>query len=141
MDNFFGILLVIIFLLIVMRPMLQRWLGPVLQRWMLGKMEDRMRRMAGMPTRKEERKAQRRRRKGADDFRRAARGRRAGSERRGNGTYGGHVSDLQVYAEDVEFTEVKAYSDDVEIGVSKTTVKEKVIIEEQIEDADFEDIK
>lgn len=141
-EQLFGILLVIIFLLIVMRPMLQRWLGPALQRWMFGKMEDRMRRMAGMPTRKEERKArkqaQKREKKGAEGFRRAAEGKRTSAS---STSYGGHPSDLQTYAEDVEFTEIKTFSADIKIGTTDTDSKETTGIEQQIEDVEFTEIK
>ena len=140
MDVFFGILLVIVFLLIVMRPALQRWFGPMLQRWAIGKMEDNMRRMAGMPTRKEERKARKRAAKreqsGAENFRRAATGSR---QRAARGQAVG--SSLQEYAEDVEFTEVKAFSQEVKIGVSETDGKEKIVVEEQVEDVEFVEIK
>lgn len=141
MENFFGILLVILFLLIVMRPMLQRWVGPMLHRWAMGKWEDNMRRMAGMPTRKEERKARKRARKreksGAEAFRRAAGGSRTSSRSAG---YTG-ADTLQAYAEDVEFTEVKAFSREVKIGVTESGGKEKIIVEEQIEDAEYIEIK
>lgn len=141
MDNFFGIILVVLFLLIVMRPVLQRWFGPMLQRWAIGKMEDRMRRMAGMPTRKEERKARRQARKreqqGAENFRRAAGGRRAGRQQ-GRSAVG---STLQSYAEDVEFTEIKAHSHEINIGVSEKDGTERIVVEEQIEDVEFTEIR
>ena len=139
MDNFFGIILVVLFLLIVMRPVLQRWFGPMLQRWAIGKMEDRMRRMAGMPTRKEERKARRQARRreeqGAERFRQAAAGRRSQ-----NGSPGAREV-LQDYAEDVEYVEVKNYSADIEIATDPATGERKVKVEEQVEDAVYEEIK
>ena len=135
MDIVFGVFLIIVFLIIVMRPVLQRWFGPMIQRWAMGKMEDRMRRMAGMPTRKEERQARkraaRRSREGAQRFRRAASGARM---------HRSSVDMLQVVAEDVEFTEVKTYSEDIEIGASHDGSKEKVKIEQQVEDAEFTEL-
>ena len=140
MDKVFGVILVILFLLIVMRPVLQRWVGPLFQRWALGKMEDNMRRMAGMPTRKEERKARknarRRQTSGADNFRRAA-----GGKRKGAASGRAEGSRLQTYAEDVEFTEIRSFSHEVHIGVTEEAGKEKVEIEEQIEDVEFTEIK
>lgn len=140
METAFGIILVILFLIIVMRPVLQRWFGPMFQRWAMGKMEDNMRRMAGMPTRKEERKAQkraaRRQKSGAENFRRAAGGRRRGAA---PGRAVG--SRLQSYAEDVEFTEIRSFSREVNIGVSREDGRDRVVIEEQIEDVEFTEIK
>lgn len=139
MENLFGIILVIIFLLIVMRPWLQRWLGPWLQRWMMGKVEDRMRRMAGMPTRKEERRARRQARRreerGAERFRQAAAGRRSQKDSPGAREV------LQDYAEDVEYVEVKNYSAEIEIATDPKSGQRKVTVEEQVEDAVYEEIK
>ena len=141
MDIAFGIILVIIFLLIVAGPLLWRLLGGPLSRWMAGKMEDRFRNMMGMPTRKEEKKARKRAAKrekdGAEAFRKAAAGRRQPGSSYGSMEHSG----LQSYAEDVEFTEVKNFSEEINIGVAAKSHKEKVVIEEQIEDADFIEIK
>ena len=104
MGSFFGILFLIILLLVLLGPYLSRWFGPIFQRWILGKMEDRMRRMAGMPTRKEERKARkkggqrrsRRRTDGVtDEWRQAVRPKE------------NPVDFMRIYAEDVEFEEIK----------------------------------
>lgn len=136
MDVVFGAIVVIVFLLIALGPILRRWIGPLLQRWMLGKMEDNMRRMAGMPTRKEEkrarRQAQRRQSRGAAAFRNAA----GNSRRRGSYRAGANAMDyLQVYAEDVEFTEIKEFSHE-----SKTSeIRYKV--EQQVEDVEFTETK
>lgn len=143
MENFFGILIVAVFLFIALRPMLQRWLAPWLSRWVAGKMEDRFRRMAGMPTRKEERKARKSARKrekeGARRFRDAAAGRRrnaGGFRSASNG-----VDMLRSYAEDVEYTEIKSYSSNIEIGEDPKSGNTHIKIEEQIEDVEFEEIK
>lgn len=127
-ENVFGVILIIIFLLLVMRPMLQRWFGPMLQRWAMGKMEDRIRRMAGMPTRKEEARQ------------RKARSRREASGRRTKAAFS-TVRLLRTVAEDVEFTEIKEFSADPETGrpAGRHTVRYKV--EEQIEDAEYVEIK
>lgn len=142
MENLFGIILVIVFLLIVAGPMLSRFFGPMLQRWLMGKMEDRMRRMAGMPTRKEERRARRRERSrrasGASRFARAAAGRRATASDDFERRRASAADALRSYAEDVEFIEVKSYSEEVTISASHTKDSKKFKIEEQVEDADFE---
>lgn len=101
--GFFETFLIILILLFVLGPLFRRWLAPAIQRWMLGKMEDNMRRMAGMPTRKQERKA-----------RRKASGK--GRATRSRATYGewesavnrkeNPVDFMRSYAEDVEFEEI-----------------------------------
>lgn len=139
MDVFFGILIVIVFLLWVLGPMLRRFFAPLMQRWMMGKMEDQMRRMAGMPTRKEEKKARkqagRRQKSGAEAFRRAAAGSRAQQAHKSGVDY------LQDFAEDVEFTEIKEYSADVEIASRPDSGETRVTAEEQVSDAEFIEFK
>lgn len=110
---FFETLLIIIIVIFALGPLFRRWLGPLLSRWMMGKFEDRMRRMAGMPTRKEEKKARKKarsRRRGghpgrarvADEWEDAVRSRRPNP-----------ADFMRSYAEDVEFEEIKI--DKVEI--------------------------
>lgn len=144
MDVAFGIIVVIIFLLIALGPILRRWLAPLFQRWMLGKMEDNMRRMAGMPTRKEEKKARRqarnRQRQGAESFRNAAAGARGGARAGGFRQGRGAISYLQVFAEDVEFTEIKEFSSAADTPQSAGT-KPNYKPEEQVEDAEYWEIK
>lgn len=139
MEIAFGIACVILFLILVLGPALRRWFAPLLQRWMLGKMEDNMRRMAGMPTRKEEKKARRQARKmkedAADRFRRAA----GGTRTYGRGRYGRHQESpaqlLRYVAEDVEFTEIKEFSSEGEHH------RVEYRVEEQIEDVEFTEYK
>ena len=140
MDVFFGVLLVIFLLLVLIWPYVSKWFGPALQRWMMGRIEDRMRRMAGMPTRKEERKMRRqaqKKRQGGHAVRDAFRDRRTGASRRSSGPI-----IPKEYAEDVEFVEMKTYSEETVIthdtdAAGKTRVK----IESQIEDAEYVEIK
>lgn len=135
METFFGILVAVVLALIVLRPVL----APLFRRWAMGKMEDNFRRMAGMPTRKEERKARKRAEKEARQGKASARAYSPGpgSRRRPASA----VSYLRSFAEDVEYVEIKEYSSDAEIGATKekTTVNYKV--EEQVEDAEFTEIK
>lgn len=85
--------------------------------------------MAGMPTRKEERRA---RKKAA---------RKSGVNENGYaGSRNGHSSAgmLRSVAEDVEFTEIKEFDDG---SVEMHTTKVEYRIEEQIEDAEFTELK
>lgn len=137
MDVAFGIICVILLLILVLGPVLRRWFAPMLQRWMIGKMEDRVRRMAGMPTRKEERKARKRQgntRNGAPGE--AAAGKRSYGSRRYR-SFSSTVGFLRYVAEDVEFTEIKEFDGDREIGHK---IKVEYTLEEQIEDAEFEEL-
>lgn len=119
--------------LFLLGPVLRRWLMPMLQRWMLRKMEDNVRRMTGMPTRKEEKKARKKARKEnkrratASDFRRTAY-----KASRGPGGM------MQYVAEDVEFTEIKEVDKDGNY-TEKTSIT--YTMERQVTDADFIEIK
>lgn len=142
LEVIFGIILILIFLIIVMRPLLEKLLVRTIHRWVMGKMEDNMRRMAGMPTRKEEKMAQKRARRrekgGATRFRRAAEGSRNASRRRRPRST---VALLKGFAEDVEFIEIKDYSADTPIGAEASRSKQEVVVEEQIVDVEFIEIK
>lgn len=137
MDVAFGIICVILFLLLVLWPVLRRWIAPFVQRWMMGRMEDQFRRMAGMPTRKEEKKARRQREDAARRFRQAA------EEARGKGRARRRAVRSTVYmlrslAEDVEFVEIREFGPDAGAGAQ---VKVAYKVEEQIEDVEFKEIK
>ena len=140
METFFGILLIIFLVIVLFRPWLNRWLGPALQRWAMHRMEDQMRRMAGMPSRKEEKKRRKAARKenGASGRRTAAGGTRM------NTTSGRHEPIIPPdYPEDVEFVEIKSYSEETVVTTEtssdgKTT---RIKVESQIEDAEFEEIR
>ena len=85
-----------------------------------------------MPTRKEEKKAAKRAKKqqaaAAENYR-----------RRPHST----IKLLRIVAEDVEFTEIKDFSPEIEIGgkEKESNRKKRVKEEFQIEDADFVEIK
>ena len=135
MDKFFGVLIVIAFLFAVLGPVLRRWFAPMLQRWAMGRMEDTMRRMAGMPTRKEEKKARRKSGQRRDGNREASsrfrNARRQPPRRRST------IGMLRYVAEDVEFTEIKEFDDgSVITHTTKVTYRE----EEQVEDAEFTEL-
>lgn len=101
MGGFFETLLIILIVIFALGPLFRRYLAPLFQRWMMGKMEDRFRRMAGMPTRKEERKA---RKRGASARSGAAREWEEAVKRREKEKA---VDFMRSYAEDVEFEEIK----------------------------------
>lgn len=117
-----------------------RLLRPRIERWFLGKFEDRMRAAAGMPSRKEEK----RRRKAAE----ASYGSKKTGKWGRNGKSPGkprHTGPIipKEYAEDVEFTEVKIFEQTEITGTvtDKTGKKVGEWHESQIEDAEFVEIK
>ena len=99
--GFFATLLILLFLLYFLGPLLRRFVMPLFQRWMMGKMEDNMRRMAGMPTRKEEKKA---RKKNSGGRRNVS---REWEEAVKRSKKENAVDYMRSYAEDVEFEEIK----------------------------------
>ena len=137
-----------IFLLII----LILWLaGPRISAWLkayaMGKMEDRMRHMMGMPSRAEEKRAR-------EAYERAngssGRSNSAGSEKRGwkerfreqsnRGRGGDPAADLRMmrqYAEDVEFTEIHEYSESIEFEQDKKGRTTKIKVESQVSDAEY----
>ena len=133
MEVFFGILLVTVLVFAVFGPLIGRVLGPLLQKWAMGKMEDNIRRMAGMPTRKEEKKA--RKRAGNQGGRTSGRARRVWSEPGAPRKQESVFTYIRAFAEDVEFTEIKEFSHE-----SKTSeIRYKV--EQQVEDVEFTETK
>lgn len=106
-----------------------------------------MRRTFGMPTRKEEeriRKAMENEQRRAQEQQRQAR--RRGTYR-GSGNTGGKIIPEE-YAEDVEFTEIKEFSQsEIKDPEGRKRYKffhrrqETVEIEEQVEDAEYEEMK
>ena len=99
--------------------------------------EDTMRRMMGMPTRKEEE----RRRKAAEREASRGAGRQRGdfSYQRGSDTYDSAPT-LREYAEDVDFEEFKDYSTETRIGADGPA-PEYAYAESQVEDAQYVEIK
>lgn len=101
------IILVIILVCIVFWPWISKWL----RTFMMRRAEDSIRRMFGMPTRKEEEKA--RKRKG--NFQRGAaygeKGERGYSASSRESTGAKIVKDMKMFAEDVDYVEIKDDSD------------------------------
>ena len=133
-------------------PLIIPYIGRMIKRYAMGKMEDRMRRMMGMPTRAEEKMAEKEARKAErrsgwdapkEEEPRATH--RYGFRSRGrNHNVGNPAEDLRMmrlYAEDVEFVEIREYSSDIHFAQDEATGKMKIIIEEQMSDAEFVVIK
>lgn len=127
------IIIISIILLFWMWPYIMRLLAPYFQNWIVGKMEDRMRRMMGMPTRKEERKAARKKEKEEKKERGKGKSQPSGQSRRGK------IIPPE-YAEDVEFVEYKNVSE-TEIIKESPEGKTEYYYESQIEDVEFIEIK
>lgn len=138
MEKFFGVLLIVFLVVFVLGPFLVRIAAPLLQRWMMHRMEDRFRRMAGMPSRKEEK-----RQRGKAKARRGA-APDAGESfyRHGPGPRRREPIIPPEYAEDVEFVEIKSYSEETVVtDDGKVTTRVEYTEETQIEDVQFEEIK
>lgn len=130
--TFIGIILIISLIWLVFGNRINAWI----RNWMMGMAEDRMRRMMGMPTRKEERRRKKQRRQRRDN------GNAYGP---GYGTPPTHDDGPVIpreYAEDVEYVDMPAYSDETEInGSGSDNRSETVFNESQVEDAEYVEIK
>lgn len=129
----FAIFLIILLVIWLCWPAISRWL----QRMMLRRTEDIIRRMTGMPPRKEEERSRRNRQKESGPDARARRG-------RGDSRQSGHMDEsahqaMRSYAEDVEFTEVREFSQTT-ISENETS-GEGYRYESQVSDAEFTEIK
>ena len=128
-----GIFLIFLIILVLLWPYIVR----LLRRYMAGKAEDMMRRMAGMPSRKEER-------------RRARRGTDASSGSRGNGFHTGSrrhrapsqdvAAIMKDVAEDVEFTEIREFESESILEESDARRSRRIYREEQVSDAEYTEI-
>lgn len=131
-----GIFLIILIIVLVCWP----WISPYISRWirnfMSRRAEDMMRRMMGMPSRKEERKKARRqeseKRKGAGGYS-SARGRK-------KSRHATHPAELmKKVAEDVEYVEIKEFESTTIIEDDGDT--QRVYHEEQVTDVEYTEIK
>lgn len=129
-----GIALIIIALLFLLWPYIVRWL----QRYMTRRAEDMFRRMAGQPTRKEEQRAQRKQRNASSHNRHNdSRGERPQPPR--NPVHPAKM--MNEVAEDVEFTEIREYSEStLEVGTGPKR-QQRIYRESQVEDARYTEIK
>lgn len=119
--------------------------GDRISAWIRGFMarraEDAMRRMMGMPSRKEEQRARRRAEKAARSGKTDQSARYAGrqSTRSGNTSNNGPIIPKE-YAEDVEYVEIKSYSESTEIHADPKK-GETIYHESQVEEAEYIEIK
>ncbi len=129
-----GIFLIIVLLIVIFWPWISRWL----QRMALNRMDDYMRRATGRPTRKEERRRQRAgERSGFGGF---GSSRKKEAEKESHRRAVCHPARLmQLVAVDIEFVEIKSYSSTIE--VTQTSASYTVVLEEQISDAEYTEIK
>lgn len=135
--------MIILLVFFVVMPLLLRFLRPYIQRWLMGRMEDAMRRRMGMPTRKEEERMRREasRSGSSASSSRASRDTSDTYSRQRQYSYRrGHGDPIipKEYAEDVEFTEVKTYS---QTDISGGDVSHGEYHESQVEDAEYVEIK
>lgn len=125
-----GVFLVILIVVLLCWPAIQRWLA----RYAARRAEDYLRRATGMPPRPDSRagkKAQRERERAQ------SRTRRRQTNTRGHRPVN---ATMQEYAEDVEFTETVSYSETV-IGGQTDSVKEKEYRESQVTDAEWTEVR
>lgn len=122
-----GVFLIILVAIFLLWPWIVKWL----RGYMARRAEDMMRRMAGMPPRKEEE----RRRREQNRERRSERKRREAERRAEDG-----LRSMREYAEDVEFTEVREFSESTIIGQEESG-KRRVYSESQVSDAEYTEIR
>lgn len=140
----FFIAILIILLLPLVFPYIGRWI----KSYAMGKMEDNMRRMMGMPTRSEEKRARKEQARTERESKRdedRGSSRRYGFRNRGRNHNVGNPSEdirmMRLYAEDVEFVEIREYSADIQFKQDLNTGHIKITVEEQVSDAEFVVIK
>lgn len=136
-----GIALIILIFLIIFGPLIMN----LLRRWLMAKarnkMEDYIRAASGMPPRDSHSgNNNTRQQKGNGNTRKSARRRKPQTPE-----WTGPIIPPE-YAEDVEFTEIKSYSETTEInGVSRRGGKSKkndqIRVQSQVEDAEWTEIK
>lgn len=134
--------IIILLILIVVLPLLWPRISPYISRWiqqfMARRAEDMMRRMAGMPSRKEEKRRARERERQEQRQEQRYDGRR----RNAAATQDLHRS-MQAYAEDVEFVEIKEFRETVisEETADSRNGRRRVVTESQVTDAEYTIIK
>lgn len=123
----FIIFIVCVVAFALLLPKLQEWF----KGFMMRRAEDTMRRMFGMPSRKEEERARRQQQK---QHKQKTHNRASADESEA-------VKDMQTYAEDVEFTEYTEYSQTEIIEDNGKGNRRYFREESQVSDAEFTEIK
>lgn len=127
-----GIFLIFLLIVALLWPYIMR----LLRRYMAGRAEDMMRRMAGMPTRKEERRRARKNRaaaSGGNGPRQESRRHRAPSQ--------DAASIMKDVAEDVEFTEIREFESESILEEEDSKRARRIYREEQVSDVEFTEIR
>ncbi|MDE6297182.1 MAG: hypothetical protein K2L89_04985 [Muribaculaceae bacterium] len=133
----------IVILILLLLPLILPYIGRMFKRYFMGKVEDNMRRMMGMPTRAEEKRARKEqeRQERASQREEGSGPRRYGFRNRGrNHNVGNPAEDLRMmrmYAEDVEYVVIREYSEELRFEQDETGEKIKIVYEEQVSDAEF----
>ena len=132
MGLFLIILLVIWLAIVIFRKPLGRWFAGMRSRIM----EDLVRRMMGMPSRKEEK---RRARQASNESTRGSRSRNGGNRRRGGRRSPDAAEMMHSVAVDVEYTEIKEF--DSTVIAEESSEGTRTVTEEQVSDVEFTEIK
>lgn len=138
MGAFLIILIVVWLLFIIFRPAITRWT----QQFMARRAEDMMRRMMGMPSRKEEQRRKRQASRGSESQAdgRQPRGGAGRSSRRYHRSPRYDAADLmRSVAEDVEYTEIREFESTTIVDESDGNTR--VIDEEQVADVEYTEIR
>lgn len=120
------IIILLILISILFWPWIKRWIAQLIAR----RTEDMIRKMAGMPSRKEEEKMQRNKKKSQNNP--------YYSQHKPQNSQTPHQA-MQQYAEDIEFTEFKNFSSSTVID--EDPYKTQTWNETQITDVEFTEIK
>lgn len=131
-----GIFFIILIIIFICWPWITKWL----RGYMARRAEDMVRRMAGMPSRKEEQKRRREQERQQQRNGYSAGSTRGRNRASANGKDTDSIRSMQEYAEDVEFTETKEYSE-TEIIEDDGKGNRRVYRESQVSDAEYIEIK
>lgn len=133
-----GVVLIILLIIFVAWPWISKWLGQLFRWYMARKTEDMMRRMMGMPSRKEE-KARAQSRRKEEEAQSRNRRKTSSRHRYHRPPRQDAATLLRSVAEDVEYTEVREF-ESTHIAADRGT-EHLEYDEEQVSDAEFTEIK
>ena len=125
---------IIIILLVVLWPWITKWVKGFMSR----RAEDAIRRMMGMPSRREEQR--RRKESERKQSSTSQRNKRTAAAQEREADRREAVRSMKENAVDVEYTEYKEYSQ-TEISVENANGKTRIYTESQVTDAEFVEIK
>ena len=131
-----GIFLIILIVVVLCWPWISRYLSRMVSNFMSHRAEDMMRRMMGMPSRKEERKNARRK---ESEQRRGTTGATSARAYRKHGQAGHPAELMKKVAEDAEYVEIKEFESTTIIEDDGAT--RRIYHEEQVSDVEYTEIK